>query len=460
MSKDRGTTLWGSGTPMDERLDRYTVGDDRILDRALIRWDILGSMAHARGLEEAGVLTADERRTLHRALAEALEAAASGGLTVSERDEDVHSALEAYLVDRVGELGLKIHAGRSRNDQVQVDLRLLVKDRLVETARLAAAAAEALLDLASRHRETPLPGYTHLRRAMPSTVGLWAAGYADSLLESLDVLEAAWETADRCPLGSGAGYGVPLPLPRELVAELLGFSRIQHTVTAAQLARGKLEATVLLCLWPLVHDLGRLAWDVVLYSADEFGFLRIPPALATGSSIMPHKKNPDLFELTRARAAAFQGFLAGAMAVTGGLPGGYHRDLQLTKGPLLRGLESAADMLELTAWAVPRLQVDEERCRRAVGGELLVTDEVFARVRRGVPFRTAYREVAEQVASGWSPPPLDTASLLVARSSTGAAGNLGLPELRRRLAVSSDLWERRGAEFRDRLEDLVAGGDP
>ncbi len=454
------TTLWGAGAPLDELLDRHTVGEDRELDRALLRWDVLGSMAHARGLEEAGVLSPQERGQLHRALAEALDAVASGELTVGPQDEDAHSALEAWLVERLGELGLRIHAGRSRNDQVQVDLRLLVKDRLVAIADRTAAAAGALLDLAGRHERSLMPGYTHLRRAMPSTVGLWAAGHADALLESLETLESGWAAADRCPLGSGAGYGVPLPLPRELVAELLGFSGIQHTVTAVQQSRGKLEVTVLHSLWPLAHDLGKLAWDVVLFSAGEYGFLRIPEALATGSSIMPHKKNPDLFELTRARAAAFDGMVAEAMAVTGKLPGGYHRDLQLTKGPLLRGLESVGEMLELAAWAVPQLEVDEERCRAAVGGELLATDEVFARVRQGVPFRTAYRQVAAEVAApGWQPPDVDTEAILVARSSTGAAGNLGLPALGQRLEKLRERWRERGAAFRRRLEALVEG-DP
>jgi len=304
-----------------------------------------------------------------------------------------------------------------------------------------------------------MPGYTHLRRAMPSTVGLWAAGHAESLLDSLEALEAAWTAADRCPLGSGAGYGVPLPLPRELVAELLGFARIQHTVTAVQHARGKLEATVLQALWPLSYDLGKLAWDVVLFSAEEYGFLRLPESLATGSSIMPHKKNPDLFELTRARAASFDGIVAEAMAVAGGLPGGYHRDLQLAKGPLLRGLETVEGMLELTAWAVPQLEVDGERCRGAVGGDLLATDEVFARVRAGVPFRTAYREVAAEVtAPGWRPPDVDTGAILVARSSTGAAGNLRAGTLRERLGSSRSLWEARRSAFRSRLEELAEGG--
>ncbi len=453
-------TLWGSGRPLDDLLDAYTVGEDRTLDLALLPWDILGSMAHARGLVGAGVLSKGECERLHGALVRALDEAAAGRLTIGPGEEDVHSAVERHLTEELGDLGRKIHAGRSRNDQVQVDLRLFIKDRLVELAGRAGGAVRALLGLASRHRDVLLPGYTHMRRAMPSTVGLWAAGHADSILESLAVLEGAWVLADSCPLGSGAGYGVPLDLPRELVARLLGFARVQHTVTAVQSTRGKLETTVLQSLWPLVYDLGKLSWDVILFSSDEMGYLRLPESLTTGSSIMPQKKNPDIFELTRARAAAFDGIVVEAMAVSGKLPGGYHRDLQLTKGPLMRGLASVQEMLEIVAWAVPQLEVDEARCRGAVGGDLLATDAVFARVRGGVPFRTAYRTVAAEVADGREPPELDTEEILVARSSTGNAGNLGLADLDRRLETVVRRWNARRRAFRDRLDEVYSGKVP
>ncbi len=302
------------------------------------------------------------------------------------------------------------------------------------------------------------PGYTHMRRAMPSTVGLWAAGAADSVLDSLGSLETAFTAADACPLGSAAGYGVPLGLPRERVARLLGFGRVQHTVTAAQAARGKLETTVLLALWPLVHDIGKLSWDVILFSMEELGYLVLPAELTTGSSIMPQKKNPDLFELTRARAAAFDGLIAQSMAVAGKLPGGYHRDLQLTKGPLIRGLGCVREMLDMVAWAVPKLEVDRRRCEAAVTGDLLATDAVFAGVRRGVPFRRAYREVAAAVAASEAPPPLDSEAILVARSSTGNAGNLGLDTLRRRLRNIARRWQARQGAFRKTLDELVKGG--
>jgi len=452
-------TLWGAGRPLDELLDAYTVGEDRELDGELLPWDILGSMAHAAGLVEADVLSAEEAARLHGALVQALEDSAKGVLVVGPGDEDVHSAVERYLTERLGDLGRKIHAGRSRNDQVQVDLRLHIKDRLFELAGNASATARALLDFAGRHRDVLWPGYTHMRRAMPSTVGLWAAGAADSIMESMTGSEAAFATADACPLGSGAGYGVPLELPRERVARLLGFARIQHTVTAAQSARGKLEATVLQSLWPLVYDMGKLSWDVIWFSMDEMGYLRLPAELTTGSSIMPQKKNPDVFELTRARCAAFDGLVVQAMAVSGKLPGGYHRDLQLTKSPLMRGLSSVVEMVEMMGWAVPQLEVDRQRCERAVGGDLLATDAVFAGVRRGVPFRTAYREVAARVTAGEEPPSLDREEILVARSSTGNAGNLGLGSLRRRLRTVARRWEARRRVFRERLGRLAAGED-
>ncbi len=416
-------TLWGGDVPVNDLVAAYTVGDDRRLDARLLAWDILGTMAHARGLRHAGILDDAEHLRLHAALREALEAASGGELRIGPEDEDVHSALERHLVGRLGDLGRKVHTGRSRNDQVAVDLRLHLKDRLLETMAATVAAARALLRLARRHRATLWPGYTHMRRAMPSTVALWAAGFAEALVEDLVPQWAALDLVDRSPLGSAAGYGTPLPLPREEVARWLGFAGPQRVVTAAQLARGKLEAVVLQSLWPVARDLGVLASDVVLFSTEEFGFLRIPEALATGSSIMPHKRNPDLFELTRARAAALDGLVVQAMAVAGKLPGGYHRDFQLTKGPVLDGVERALEMLRTMAWAVPQLEVDVERCRDAVTGEVLAADEALRRAREGTPFRTAYREVAGELREGRTPPRLPAGTILAARARPGEAGD-------------------------------------
>jgi argininosuccinate lyase len=300
-----------------------------------------------------------------------------------------------------------------------------------------------------------MPGFTHLRRAMPSSVGLWAAGYAEVLLDDLGLLDAAFDLADRGPLGSAAGYGVPLPLDREAVSSGLGFASPQLAVTAVQLSRGKLEAAVLSALWAVARDLASLAWDVVLFSSDEYGYFLLPVELATGSSIMPQKKNPDIFELTRGRAGVVAGFAAQAMAVAGSLPGGYHRDMQLLKGPMMEGIDTVRAMLAMMADAVPRLGVDESRCAAGVSGDLLATDEVYRRVRDGVPFRSAYRQVAAEIKAGTEIPPLDAEAILGARKNLGGAGAPPLGELEEILALAGERISDRGIKFTNVLAQLM-----
>jgi len=441
-------SLWGDGSGLDNALAAYTAGDDRRWDQRLLRWDIYGTMGHIKGLVDAGLLTTDEYATLTTELGRALTDADAGLFVVTEDDEDAHSALEHRLIDRLGELGEKVHTGRSRNDQVMAALRLYLKSALLEIEEAVVATARALIDFGNLHREVVMPGFTHVRRAMPSSVGLWAAGYAEVLLDDLTLIRAAFTLADRGPLGSAAGYGTPLPLDRQAVSDALGFAEPQRAATAVQLSRGKLEATVLSALWAVARDLAALSWDVVLFSADEHGYFVLPSALATGSSIMPQKKNPDIFELTRGRAGVVAGFVAQVMAVAGSLPGGYHRDMQLTKGPMMEGLDTVEAMLAMMATAVPQLGVDPVRCAAAVGGDLLATDEVYRRVQKGVPFRTAYREVAHEVKGGVDVPILGADEILGARTHLGGAG-----------APALDLLEatadRMGRENRDRSRSLI-----
>jgi argininosuccinate lyase len=449
-------TLWG-GT-MAPEVAEYTAGSDRALDNRLLAYDVLGTLGHLVALEAAGVVTAREAARLRGALRRALRDARRGTFTIGADDEDAHSALERRLVRELGELGERVHAGRSRNDQVAVDLRLFARDRLLAVGDALLDAVAALLAFARRYRAVVFPGYTHLRRAMPSTIGLWAAGFADALLDDLGPLGAALNLVDRSPLGSAAGYGVPLALDRGRVARALGFAGVQRTVTAVQGTRGKLEAVVLSALWNVGFDLAKLAWDVTLFSGAEYGYLVLQPELATGSSIMPHKRNPDVFELTRARAGVIEGCLHEAMAIAGRLPSGYHRDFQLTKGPLLRGLDTALEMMRMTAWAVPRLAVDRARCAEAVAGDVLATDEVFRRVRAGAPFRKAYRQVAAEVKSGVAQPRLSAAEILAARRESGGAGNLALGGLAATAARWRRVLRRRRAGFDRALHALAGGG--
>ncbi len=441
-------TLWQPGAAVDAQMLAYTVADDRELDARLVRWDVLGSLGHVAGLRRARLLSAGEAARLTAALRAALRAAAQGELAIGPEHEDVHSAVELWLTRRHGAVGERIHTGRSRNDQVATDLRLYLKDRVLALQARALDVAEALLRFARRHGTALWPGFTHQRRAMPSSAGLWAAAYAEGLLASAESLEGLWPRLDRCPLGSAAGYGVPLPLDRAATARALGFAEPDLVVTSVQNARGKLEAAVLWWCSELAHELAKLSADVILFSAEEFGWLVLPPELATGSSIMPQKRNPDLFELTRARAAQVEGALAEVYALKRALPGGYHRDFQFLKAPLFRGLDRTDEMLGMLASALPRLGVDRARGLAALTGDILATDEVMRRVRAGEPFRRAYRDVATAVKAGAVVPALGARELLAARRSLGAAGNLGLEQLGARLRAA-----RRGNAARRRRFD-------
>ena len=386
--------LWDAGEPLDERVLRYTAGEDHRLDARLVSYDVRASIAHAEGLHAAGLLAAADLEAIRGGL-EALAAEhAAGAWAIELADEDVHTALERRLTERIGAAGGRLHLGRSRNDQVLAALRLYLRDALSALRDGTLAVAAALDGLAAREAATPLPGYTHMQPAMPSSVPLWAGGFAAELRDDAEGLAAALRRADKSPLGSAAGYGVPLlPLDREATRARLGFAMVQEPVTAVQLSRGKAEAQVLFEIALLMQDLGRLAADLILFSMRELGFASLPPALCTGSSIMPQKRNPDLLELVRGRGATAQACLLEALAVTAKLPSGYHRDLQLLKAPLFRGIDLAGDTLALLAAALPEVRFHPERIQLAP--ELHAAEEAYRLVLdEGVPFREAYARVA------------------------------------------------------------------
>ena len=456
-ARDAPATLWSPAVTPDPAMLEFTAGEDREHDRHLLVWDVIGSLGHVEGLAAADLLAPADRVAIRAALLEVRAAIERGELTLGPEHEDVHTAVEAWLTERAPDAGPRIHAGRSRNDQVACDLRLWLKDHLLDVHARAAELAESLLDWAARHEDALWPGYTHQRRAMVSSAGLWAGAIAEGILDTLESLPALWARVDRSPLGSAAGYGAPLPLDREAAARALGFAAVEHNVAAVQNGRGKLEAAALWWLVELGHDLVRLASDVVLWSADEYGFLVLPPDLATGSSIMPQKRNPDVFELIRARAAALDGDLATALAIRARLTSGYHRDFQLLKEPLMRGVERARGAIAMAARAVPRLSVDRARARAALAGDALATDEVMRRVEAGAPFRAAYREVATALAAGATFPAPTDEEIRSRRSTPGGVGDLDLAHPRARLAACR-AWA--GAEeraFRGALARLVGG---
>jgi argininosuccinate lyase len=421
------TRLWDKGEPLDARVARFTVGRDPELDGQLIAYDALASAAHATMLRKIGVLGAEELSGLLRELASCAAEARRGEFGVAADEEDGHTALENRLTARLGDAGRRVHTGRSRNDQVIAALRLWARERLVELTGRLLDLVQQLLSLAEAQRETTMPGYTHTRQAMPSTLGHFFAAHAEGLLDALPWIRTAFAHVDRSPLGSASGYGVALPLDRVLVAELLGFARPQANTLAVQNDRGRTEYLLLAVAALIATDLGRLATDLIGFSSDELGYVRLAAAVTTGSSIMPQKRNPDVLELIRAQAARLRQRQAEVAAIYGGLASGYHRDLQLTKEPLLEGLSGVVDLVAVMGRVLETLQVDAERCRAALLPATAATDEVYRRVAAGQPFRLAYREVAADPAGAVGS---EGAELWRARCHLGAPGALDLRDYR------------------------------
>jgi argininosuccinate lyase len=390
------TRLWDKGAPLDQRVLEFTAGEDYALDERLVAYDVRASIAHAGMLQQQGLLSPADFAALRGALEALAESHERGEWRIALAEEDGQSALEQRLSERLGALGGRIHLGRSRNDQVLTALRLYLKDVLGELEAGALRVAATLDELGARQGGIALPGYTHMQQAMPSSVALWAAGFAEELRDDAAGLHNALRRVDKNPLGSAAGYGAPgLPLDREATTHALGFAQTQEPVTAVQLSRGKAEAGVLFECTLLMQDLGRLAADVLLFYTQEFAFIMIPDAFTTGSSIMPQKRNPDVFELLRGRSTVALAALCEALGLYAKLPSGYQRDLQLLKAPLFRGIDQALQSLDIAAAALAALAFRPERIR--LDPALHAAEEAYALVlSEGIPFREAYRQIAER----------------------------------------------------------------
>jgi argininosuccinate lyase len=388
--------LWKKKTDPDSEIERFTVGDDPVLDLRLVRFDCLASIAHAKMLGKAGILTPGEVAALSAELEEIIRLADGGVFTIPAGMEDCHTAIENRLTEKLKDLGKKIHTARSRNDQVLAALRLFYMHELDRLSAAAERLSSALDGLSARSGSVRMPGYTHTRKAMPSSISLWAGGFGDSVEEDMLLVRFARERTDQSPMGTGAGYGVPLELDRAFAAREAGFSRVQDNPVHVQLSRGKLEALIVNAVGQLMLDANRMAADLIFFSMPEVGYVRLPEAFCTGSSIMPQKKNPDVLELIRARyhvvlAAEFQ-----LKTTTANLISGYHRDLQLTKKPVMETLDFGRETLSILAKVVDGLEVDPEACARALTDEVFATDRVYELVKQGVPFREAYRIVGKQ----------------------------------------------------------------
>jgi argininosuccinate lyase len=444
--------LWQKNYTLNELIEAFTVGRDYLLDRELLPADALASMAQARQLAAIGLLTPAEAESLVKGLRLIVREWKTGELSVTPSDEDCHTAIENRLTALCGEAGKKIHTGRSRNDQVLTAVRVWARSALDRVMAQTEGLVADWLDLAEKHKKTPMPGRTHLQTGMPSSVGLWAAAWAEGLLDDLEVLKTAYSLIDQSPLGSAASYGVPLPLDRALSARLLGFSRVQNNVLGANNSRGKVESVVLDALDQVGLSLSKMAQDMILFSLPEFGYFHLPAALCSGSSIMPQKKNPDGLELLRAKSGTISAWSSQVKSIIRSLPSGYNRDFQETKEPFFRGLTLAHDCLSVMRLTVQELQVDEAALKKGFTPDIFATDAAYELVSSGLSFREAYREVGLHLENLRGRDPVDT---ILNRTHQGAAGNLGLELARERLKNFAQVRLERRRTLEVALQDLA-----
>src|SRR2546429_4103228 len=457
------TKLWQKGYQLNDQVERFEAAQNSLLDARLIRHDVWGSLAHVAMLTKIGVLTESEHRVLKDALCKVLELEAEHAFTVTLEDEDVHTCVENFLAANAGPVGKKIHMARSRNDQVLVDLRLYGKEQMHNVMTRLCNLCLAFIELTDTHADVPMPGYTHMQRAMLSSVGLWAASFAEALLDDEKLLSAAYQLNDQSPLGSAAGYGVPIDIDRQYCADLLGFSRVQNNVIYVQNSRGKIEAAIVQALAQIMLDLSKLAQDILLFTTVEYGFFQLPQELCTGSSIMPQKRNLGVMELVRARAQTMLALQQQILGIVSGLPSGYNMDYQETKRPFMEALDLAQESLEICTLVVSGLDVNTERLVSACSFELFATDRAYELVTtENVPFRDAYRIVAAEVTAlldAHSSLPVESQEQLVQRLTTrshqGGPGNVGLEQAYSHLEEIEATWKKRTETFTAVIQKLV-----
>ncbi len=392
--------LWDKGVSPHKKIEQFTVGKDRELDLQLAAFDVLGSLAHIQMLESIGLLEKEELQILQKELHKIYIIIEKDEFVIEDGVEDVHSQVEYMLTKELGDVGKKIHSGRSRNDQVLLDLKLFSRSKIEHIVKQTLFLFDLLIEKSETYKDGLLPGYTHLQVAMPSSFGLWFGAYAESLKDDLQILQAAYKVVNQNPLGSGAGYGSSFPLNRQMTTDLLGFDNMNYNVVYAQMGRGKMEFTVLSALANMASTLGKMAMDACLYNSQNFGFISFPDELTTGSSIMPHKKNPDVFELIRAQANMLQMLPAQLMAVSSNLPSGYHRDYQLTKEVFMPAFDKMISCLEMCGLMLKDIKINKEILKDEKYKYLFTVEEVNQLVLDGVPFRDAYKKVGLSVEEG------------------------------------------------------------
>jgi argininosuccinate lyase len=420
--------LWGKGTSLSGEIEKFTIGLDQELDLMLASYDVMGSMAHAAMLRDIKLLTKEEWRQLQDALVEIYQEIRKGDFKIEDSVEDVHSQVEFMLTEKLGEIGKKIHSGRSRNDQVLVDIKLFLRDEIKDLTTLVVGLIETLLDLSEKYRKVMIPGYTHMQAAMPSSFGLWFGAYAETFIDDLRLLKAAFDIVNQNPLGSAAGYGNSFPLDRVATTELLGFADLHVNSVAAQMSRGKTETAVAFALAAMSSTLGRLTMDICLYNSQNFNFLSFPEEITTGSSIMPHKKNPDVFELIRGRCNHLQTLPQQLLSITTNLPSGYHRDMQLTKELLMPALKHTRDCFKLISGTIEQIEVNQQAIDDPKYDLIYSVENVNKQVLEGTSFRDAYREIAKSISDGSYKPIKE-----IQHTHIGSTGNPGTVEIKKKL---------------------------
>ncbi len=390
------TKLWGKiDIVLDPEVEKYTVGNDYLLDLELLPYDLKASKSHAKMLQKQGYISKEELKQLLKGLDEIAGLHEQGKFEIKFEEEDCHTAIENYLVKKFGDVGKKIHTGRSRNDQSMTALRLLMKDKLGSVENNIVKLQQSLQSFAKKNKGKDMPGYTHMRKAMPSTVDMLFLAYCDMLQDDLELVRSIYGILDKNPLGSAAGYGTSLEIDREMTTKELGFANVQENPIHCANSRGKYGSLVVYSLYCIMQSLNKIANDLILFTMPEFGFFELAEGVCTGSSIMPQKQNPDVLELVRANAHVVHGELVKINGITLNLPSGYNRDFQLTKEPLLKSLKVVLDSLKVMATVIPRLKTQDSKLEEAMTKELFVTEKAYKLVEEGVPFREAYRKVAE-----------------------------------------------------------------
>ncbi|MEW6102553.1 MAG: argininosuccinate lyase [bacterium] len=446
--------LWEKGEKIDKTIEDFVVSDDYLLDQRLVKWDCLGSIAHIKSLQKIEILTKDEEEKIKKGLLEILELDIKGKFIIQREDEDVHTKIEGYLTEKLGDLGKKVHTARSRNEQVILAIRLYSKDFLIRSKKKCIELALSFLNFAKKNEFIPMPGRTHLQKAMPSSVGLWASSFLESILDGISIISSSYKLNDQSVLGAGASYGTPLPIDREFIREILGFERLQKNSLYVNNSRGKIESYILFSFLWTILDLSKFSTDLMLFLLPEFGYFSLADEFLLGSSLMPQKKNPSVLEMVRARSNTFISYLFQILSIINNLPSGYNQDFQETKGPFFNGCDLASSIIDAGISVVKNLKVNKDALLKGFTKEIFATDYSLKMVKKeNIPFRDAYRKIAENIESL---SPIDPYSLIKERRSIGGCSNLCLEETREVIESAKRDTENEERAFKERINLLVS----